>query len=111
MMELTLTDISDNGGFIPDAPVKCEIKFTLDDGVERSGFIHVKRLSIGAHESLYIGAQDKQSRTALLISETITLGKDGKEQISFKNAYKLHPSLAAAMIEQFTIVNNGGKKN
>jgi len=111
MMELTLTDISDHGGFIPDAPVKREIKFTLDDGIERTGFIHVKRLSIGAHESLFLGGADKESRTALLISETITLGKDGKEKINFKNAYYLHPALAAAMIEQFKEVNNGDKKN
>ncbi len=110
-MNLDLEQINTAGGFISSAPLKREISFTLDDGVERTGFIHVKRLSIGDHEKLFLGAPDKESRTALLISEVITLGDQGKEKISFTKAYQLHPELAKAMIQQFNEVNKGGPKN
>lgn len=110
-MALTLNDLKTSGGFISSAPVKRTITFTLDDGVPRTGEIYVKRLSIGDHEKMFLSANDKQSRTALLISEVITLGEDGKEKISFEKAYQLHPALAAEMIKEYQAVNNGGEKN
>ena len=110
-MALTLNDLNSSGAFVSAAPVKRSITFTLDDGEQRSGDIHVKRLSIGDHEKLFLGAPDKESRTALLISEVITLGDDGRERISFEKAYQLHPSIAGAMIQQFNEVNKGGEKN
>lgn len=110
-MDLTLNELTTSGGFISSTPVKRTISFTLDDGVERTGEIYVKRLSIGDHEKLFLSGADKESRTALLISEVITLGADGKEKITFKQAYKLHPSLAGEMIKQYQEVNNGGEKN
>lgn len=110
-MAFTLNDLNSAGAFVATAPVKRTITFTLDDGEERSGDIHVKRLSIGDHEKLFLGAPDKESRTALLISEVITLGEDGTEKISFQQAYQLHPSIAGAMIQQFNEVNSGAKKN
>lgn len=110
-MNLTLSELNSSGGFISATPIKRSITFKLDDGIERTGDIHVKRLSIGDHEKLFMSVTDKQSRTALLISEVITLGEDGKEKISFEKAYKLHPALAAEMIKEYQAVNNGGEKN
>lgn len=110
-MALTLNELTKSGGFISATPIKRTITFKLDDGVEHTGDIHVKRLSIGDHEKLFTSVTDKQSRTALLISEVISLGDEGKERISFENAYKLHPALAAKMIEEYQAVNNGGEKN
>ncbi len=110
-MALNLSDLNNAGGFISDQPIKRTITFKLDDGVEHTGDIHVKRLSIGDHEKLFMSVTDKQSKTALLISHVITLGEDGKERISFEKAYKLHPALAAEMIKEYQAVNNGGEKN
>lgn len=110
-MSFTLEQLSTTGAFVPTAPVKTEITFTLDDGIQHTGDIFVKRLSIGDHEKLFMGAPDKESRTALVISEVITLGENGKERISFNKAYQLHPSIAGAMLNAFNEVNKGGPKN
>lgn len=108
---LTLQNLKDTGGFIASAPVKREIKFKLDDDQEVAGFIHVKRLSIGDYEKLFVLTPDEQSKTAHLISETVSLGENGEEKISFTDAYQLHPSLAASMLSAFNEVNKGQKKN
>ena len=108
---LTLENLETSGGFIASAPVKKEITFTLDDGVEQKGFVHVKRLSIGDYEKLFVLTPDEQSKTAHLISETITLGEGGKQKISFTKAYQLHPALAAAMLAAFNEVNKADRKN
>lgn len=108
---LTLENLKNSGGFIASAPIKREIKFKLDDEQEVSGFIHVKRLSIGDYEKLFVLTPDDQSKTAHLISETVSLGENGEEKISFTDAYQLHPALAAAMLAEFNEVNKGQKKN
>lgn len=108
---LTLENLKNSGGFIASAPVKKEITFKLDGDDEHTGFIYVKRLSIGDYEKLFMIAPDEQSKTAHLISETITLGDDGSEKISFTDAYQLHPSLAAAMLAAFNEVNKAERKN
>lgn len=97
------------GGFVSDKPVKKEIKFTIDDGDELSAFIHVRKLSVGDVEALFITDKEERSRTAKLISEAVTLGDDGKEKISFQDAYRLHTSLAAAMVNAFNEVNSSKK--
>lgn len=100
----SLKDLKGMGGLVPDAPVKREIKFKLD-GVDYTASIFVKVLGIGSYEEKLIGGDDKKSRTAQLISETITLGDDGKEKLSFEEAYKLRPALAGAMVKAFNEVN------
>lgn len=100
----SLKDLKGMGGLVPDAPVKREIKFKLD-GVDYTASIFVKVLGIGAYEEKLIGADDKKSRTAQLISETITLGEEGKERITFEQAYTLRPALAGAMVKAFNEVN------
>lgn len=105
----TLKELRGLGAFIPDKPIKKEIKFKLDSDEELSASIHVKRLSIGDYESLILNETDTRSRTAKMISSAITLGDDGKERISFEDAYRLHPSLAGAMISAFNEVNSAKK--
>ena len=43
----TLKELRAMGALVSDVPVRKSITFTLDDGVERTGEIHVKRLSVG----------------------------------------------------------------
>lgn len=109
----SLKELQAIGGFIADKPVLKTIKFQTPDEagelVDRVYDVFVKRLSVGDYEALFLTDKEEKSRTAKLISETIMLGKDGSERISFQQAYKLHPSLAAAMVEAFNEVNSAKK--
>lgn len=103
----TLKELKALGGVIADAPVEKSITFKIDEQ-EYAAKIYIKRLSIGDHEKL-IGHIQGEERTAHLISTAVMLGDGGKERISFKDAYQLHPSLAEAMLGAFNEVN-GPKK-
>lgn len=100
----TLKDIQTIGGFVPDKPVKREIKFTLG-GEELIATIHVKKMNIGEFETLFLGDTEERARTAKAISVCVRLGEDGKEVIPFEMAYKLDPSLAGAMFHALNEVN------
>jgi tail assembly chaperone len=101
----TLKELKTLGGFVPSQPIKKEIKFKLDGEDEFTAIIHVKKMSIGDYEAFFIVDKEERSRTAKIISEAITLGDEGKERISFEDAYRLHPRLATAMAEAFNEVN------
>lgn len=101
----TLKELKAMGGFVPDKPISKEIKFTLDDATEYSAIIHVKKMNIGEYEALFLTDKEEKSRTAKIISVGVFLGEDGKERIPFDEAYKLHPSLAGAMVTAFHEVN------
>lgn len=107
---ISIDSLSKTGAFVSNVPVKRTITYKLDDGVETTGDIHVKRLSVGDHESLFM-APDEKSRTAKVISKVIFLGEKGDERMTFEQAYSLHPNLATAMINEFNIVNGGNVKN
>lgn len=79
----TLKELKALGGLVPTAPIKKEIKFKLDGEDEFTASIHVKKLSVGDWEVIFLAPGDERSRTAKLISETVTLGDDGKEKLSF----------------------------
>lgn len=100
----TLKELQALGGFVPSKPIRKEIKFTLNEE-ELSAVIHVKKISIGEFEALFLGDKEERSRTAKAISVAILLGEDGKEAISFEMAYQLEPSLAGAMFAAFNEVN------
>lgn len=101
----TLKDIETIGGFVPDKPVKKEIRFTLDGEEELIATIHVKKMNIGEFETLFLGDTEERARTAKAISVCVRLGEDGKEVIPFEKAYKLNPSLAGAMFHALNEVN------
>lgn len=113
---MSLKDLQALGAFVSDKPVKKTITFNLpdpnDEGatVEHTYDIHVKKLAIGDYETLFLTDKEDRSRTATLISNAITLGKDGKERIDFKDAYRLHPNLAGAMVAAFNEVNSAKKR-
>lgn len=107
----SMKDFKGMGGMVSPIPVKKEIKFKLDGDEELSGTIHVKRLAIGDYEALFLVDGEERSRTAKIISEAVSLGPDGKERISFKDAYQLHPALAGAMIVAFNEVNAAKKSS
>jgi hypothetical protein len=106
----TLKELKAMGAFTSDKPVRKEIKFTLN-GEDLSAVIHVKHLGIGEYESLFLGDDESRSRTAKAISHAVTLGEDGKERISFQDAYRLEPVLAGAMLTAFNEVNTPKKSS
>ncbi len=101
----TLKERQKLGGGVPSAPIKKDISFKLDGDEDITATIHVKKLSSGDYENLFLGDKEKRSQTAKMISEAITLGEDGKERITFEQAYQLHPNLAGAMVNAFNEVN------
>ena len=109
----SLNDLRQIGAFVPDELVKKEIKFKLeDDADELVVDVHVRRLSVGTYEAIFIAAEpDKISRTAKLLSESIRLGENGEEILSYVDAYKLHPRIARAMTAAVNEVNGGERKN
>ena len=107
----SMKELKAKGGIVSSVPVKKEIKFKLDGDDEFTASIFVKKLAIGDYESLFLVDGEERSRTAKIISEAVTLGDDGKEKISFKDAFQLHPALAGAMIVAFNEVNAAKKSS
>lgn len=105
----TLKDLQRMGGFVSAIPVKKEIKFKVDGDEEYAATIHVRKLSAGDYETLFVSDSEGRSRTASVISQCVTLGADGKEKVSFEDAYRLHPNLATAMVNAFNEVNASKK--
>lgn len=107
----SLKDLQALGAFVSDKPVKKEITFKLDGDDEYTATIHVKKLSVGDYETLFLTEKEDRSRTATMISQAVTLGPDGKERISFEQAFKLHAGLAGAMVNAFNEVNLAKKSS
>lgn len=110
----TLKELQAKGGFISPVPVVKNIKWKgtdpeTGDKADYDADIHVKRLSVGDQEEIHQSIEDGRSKTAKLIAAAITLGKDGKERLTFEQAYQLAPELAGAMIKAFNEVNSAKK--
>lgn len=105
----SLSDLVAEGAFVDPTPVPVPITYTLDDGVEREALIHVKRLSIGDYQSLVTTGDAGRSHVAEVVEAAIRLGAGGKEQIGYKDAYRLHVNLANAMMNAFHEVNSPKK--
>lgn len=110
-----LKDLASIGAFVKiDELVKKEIKFQLtDDGEELSALIHVRRLSIGIHEAIWLDGPGgaNSSKTSRLLAEAIRLGENGEEKMTYELAYSLHPKIALAMSNAVSEVNGGDRKN
>ena len=104
---MKLADLKAADGFVPTAPVACEVEWKHGD--ETLAFtIHVKRHSFGTIEQLLSDKDDEKSRSAAYIAESILLGENGKEKLSYADAYALEPSLAAVFIKAINDVNGTG---
>lgn len=104
----TLKHLKALGAIVNDKPIKKSISFDLD-GQTYQAEVHVKRIGIGEYESLFLKGEDKRSRTSRVISEAVTLGEEGKERISFEDAYSMRPELAGALLNAFNEVNTAKK--
>lgn len=106
---MNLKDLKAKGGFVSSKPVRKEVVWTRKvDGDEVSDefVIHVRPMSYGDIERIFIDPKDEErSRTAALLSESVLLGEDMKERLSYTDAYQLAPSLAAVLAKAVNEVN------
>lgn len=107
----SLKDLKAMGAFIPDEPIKKEIKFKLDGPDELTATLFVKRMNIGDYEALFLTDTEERGRIAKMISEGIRLGEKGEEKLSFQQAYKLDPRIAGQMVAAFNEVNTPKKSS
>lgn len=104
----TIKDLQALGAFVSDQTVEREIAFKIG-GEDYKATIHVRRLSAGDYEELILSQQKGRSSMAEIISKAIRLGKDGRESMTFEQAYKLEQSVATAMVNAFNEVNASKK--
>lgn len=106
---MNLKELKARGGFVSAVPVKRDVEWTHPDPdtgeeVTDKFSVFVKRQSFGAIERLFVG-NDDQSKSATFISECILLGEDGKDRMTYQDAYQLDPGLAAVLVKAINEVN------
>jgi hypothetical protein len=100
---MNLKELRAKGAFVPAHPVKKSVTWN-----EATFDVFIKRLSFGDYERLFLSESDDRSRMARVLSETVKLGEEGKEDLSYKDAYQLEPSLARSLIDAVNGVNGVG---
>lgn len=104
---MKLADLKTAGGFVPAKPVPVEVEWKHGEDVTKFT-VHVKRHSFGTIEQLLSDKDDDKSRSAAYIAASIRLGEDGKESMTYGDAYDLEPSLAGVFIKAINDVNGTG---
>jgi hypothetical protein len=107
---MDLSKLQELGGFVPPTPVKRQVTWTPDEGESVTFTVHIKKLSAGQIERLYRDPRRDRSISALMISETLLLGDDGKETMPFEKAFEIVPSLANALLEVIEDINPISKR-
>jgi len=108
---LNLKQLREQGGLVSLTPVAKEVTWKPPGSGDSVTFtVHIRKLSFGAVEKLWGGIEKDadKSRIASFLSTTVLLGEEGKEELSYKDAYQLEPSLATVFIEAVNAVNGIG---
>lgn len=101
---MKLADLQAAGWIVPDELVKREVVW--DNGTAE---VSIKRMGYGEVEKAILDrTPDQSSNSAWLIAACVYLD-DGKERLTYDQAYRLHPSLFKALSEAVTEVNDMGK--
>lgn len=101
---MNLADLKAAGGIVTGELVSRSITWA-----DMTFTILVKRLSYGEVERSVYDPADTRSRNAAMLSESVRLGDDGSEALSYEDAYRLDPSLALAMLTVVRDVNDPKK--
>lgn len=109
---MNLKELKAKGGLIPSALVPKEVTWkhvAADTGKEEEDTftIYVRKHSFGTVERLFSG-QDERNRSARYISESIMLGENGRDRLSFDDAFQLDTGLALIFIKAINDVNGTG---
>lgn len=101
---MKLSDLQAMGGFVDAEPVKKEVAWNLG-GDEHKASVFVARQPFGKVEAALADAAKDRSQGAQLISMCIRLGEDASEQLTYEQAYNLHPAVAWAFVGVINEVN------
>lgn len=102
---MKLSDLQAMGGFVDAEPVKKEVSWKLS-GDGHKATVFVVRQPFGKVEAALAGADKDRSQGAQLISMCIRLGEDAQEQLTYEQAYNLHPAVAWAFVGVINEVNS-----
>ena len=106
--EFGLGDLKKIGGVLTGKAVARTITWAIedDDGKEQeyTFIVGIVKLGVAATERIY-GASEDKSRWALMIHESVRLGKGFEERIPYEDACNLAPSLFAALAQEAAKVN------
>ena len=108
---MNLKELMAKGGFVDVAPVSKEITWDRTvDGVPLTDTftVFIKKQSFGAIEAIYGNETDK-SKMSKYISETVRLGAEGTEEITYEQAMQLDPGLGTLLIKAINEVNGAGR--
>jgi hypothetical protein len=106
---MNLKELRAKGAFVSAHPVKKTITWKHGDNEDMTFDVHIKRLAFGDYERLFLADSDDRSRMARALCETVKLGDEGKEELSYKDAYQLEPSLARVLLDAVNEVNGTPK--
>ena len=111
---MDLDTLRKRGGIVPSEPVKKEVSWTHPDkngkNVTDTFTVFVRKHSFGQIEKL-LATDTKhpdRSRAAAFISESILLGEDGSETLSYEDAFQLDTTLASVLMTAVNEVNGTG---
>lgn len=112
---MNLEELKAKGGLVPQKPIPRAVTWTHTvDGEEMTETftIHVKRRSFGDVERAFLidPKNEDMSRSAQFIADSIFLGEDGTEPLTYEIAYQLEPSLAKVFMAEIREVNEMGQK-
>ncbi len=108
---MDLKQLQELGGIVPPTPVEQTVSWTriADNGEEvtETFAVRIKKLSAGEMERLWDDARANPSRShmAALIAASLHLGDDGKERISYDQAFTLDLTLMEALLDAVDKVN------
>jgi len=98
----SLSQFEEIGGLVSDKPVEKDI--TWNNGTEDIVLtVRVRPLAYGDFDKIIASHDDERSQNAALIAASVLVEKD--KPMPYVKAYQLKPSLAAAIIEAVTEVN------
>lgn len=102
---MKLADLKSSGAFVPLAPVATELTWKRKDADDLTFTVFIKKHSFGTIEKIWGDKDDERSKSAALIAHSVLLGDDGKEKMSYEDAFQLDPGLAGVFIEAINQAN------
>lgn len=107
---MDLKTLQEKGGFVPLEPVQREVTWTPPDGEPVSFTVLVRTLSGADRDVLRGKITPETSAAAVVVSEGILFGEDGKERLTYEQASQLRLELLGPLVEAFESVNPFSRK-